>query len=714
MRPGIGIVLFGCLPWLAGLAPAQDKTPLADAQGNPLPTGAVARLGAAGTHYNGQAVALAVSPDGKIAALFTDQRAGLYLWDVDTSKLLRQVEGAGSVRTCAFAPDGKWLAAGTQEEDGGRLFLWDVAKGKLLRTLSGHDGPVLAVAWTGDGKQVVSVGADAVVRWWSAATGMPLRTWESYAGDRRPGKLGRAAAPRFASAVLSGGGRVLVAQVSQDVVLPSQDAEGHPRRSQEEIRGRTDRWLVAWALPQGKELWQRGVLTGPQVLAVSADNRVLAHCGTALAVISQPGVPLPVGGAPVLRHVLTAAEVDLLSPMPTHDVRALVLTAKGNRVAAVTEDGIFVWPVGAGRSQPAVVNLAARSGADAVAVFLPDGKRLLAAAAGRFRVLDAKTLRGEAPFPGHADAIDYLRFSDDGRKLLSGSHTVVRAPELILTWDTTTWKPAARSELLNVLAKYDAHEVSLEQNVLIGPLRPGPGKPAWPVQRVGGAKPAFLVEAAPVNPDDQLLSFSPDGKLLLLSRTDVPDPHGAVYDVGAGRQLGKVLMRDRSGDGWTASPDRKRIAWECKDGTVRVADIATGAEVARFGKPGVDPGVGRTVLVFSPDGQLLAAWDRVADMLRIWQVATGMELFTVPAREAAAGAGVPSVAFAPDGRLLAVGGRDGGGAQLWDVKAGKLRGRVQGHSRPVTAVAFSPDGRWLASGSADATILVWDVVKIAN
>jgi WD40 repeat protein len=69
----------------------------------------------------------------------------------------------------AFSPDGRWLATGTGtfQRSGkkskwtpGTVKIWDVGTGKEVRTLEGHPGPVGIVAFSGDGRRLVSAGMD--------------------------------------------------------------------------------------------------------------------------------------------------------------------------------------------------------------------------------------------------------------------------------------------------------------------------------------------------------------------------------------------------------------------------------------------------------------------------------------------------------------------------------------------------------------------------
>ena len=74
-----------------------------------------------------------------------------------------------SVHSLTFRPDGRALVTGYSK--GARL--WDMTDGRLLAELP-HQGLCEAVAFTLDGRTVMTGGQDRVVRFWDGATGRPL------------------------------------------------------------------------------------------------------------------------------------------------------------------------------------------------------------------------------------------------------------------------------------------------------------------------------------------------------------------------------------------------------------------------------------------------------------------------------------------------------------------------------------------------------------
>jgi serine/threonine protein kinase len=105
----------------------------------------------------------AIAPDGRRALLARKEQLFAEI-DIDTGKETgRWKEAVGLVQCMVFSPDSRFVLTGGQD---GTVRLWDVATGKQLYRLSSHRLPVRAVAFSPDGRRALSGSEDQTVRLW--------------------------------------------------------------------------------------------------------------------------------------------------------------------------------------------------------------------------------------------------------------------------------------------------------------------------------------------------------------------------------------------------------------------------------------------------------------------------------------------------------------------------------------------------------------------
>jgi WD40 repeat protein len=110
----------------------------------------------------------AASPGGDARATIDDRRILLERAGGSTSELSGHERVVTSV---AFSPDGRRLVSASRDRD---AILWDVASGKALRVLRGHFGPVSDARFSPDGRWIVTAGPRSVGLW-KASTGELVR-----------------------------------------------------------------------------------------------------------------------------------------------------------------------------------------------------------------------------------------------------------------------------------------------------------------------------------------------------------------------------------------------------------------------------------------------------------------------------------------------------------------------------------------------------------
>ena len=233
------------------------------------------------------------------------------------------------------------------------------------------------------------------------------------------------------------------------------------------------------------------------------------------------------------------------------------------------------------------------------------------------------------------------------------------------------------------------------------------------------------------------IAFSRDGRLLALAGPDAEEQRGLfepkagsirLHDVACGAEMRRIAIEGFGVASVAFAPDGKTLAAGVGDRTIRLYDLATGQErLPRLGREGAlpprkegeilrknyDKACAAAALAFSPDGSLLASgvegigwFNRMSDVPPI----TLWDVAT--AREVRKFAGHPigtiSLAFTPDGKTLVSSGYEPT-ARIWDVATGNEVDRRAGHSSNIVGLAISPaDGTVFTFSLADGPILHWN------
>ncbi len=337
--------------------------------------------------------------------------------------------------------------------------------------------------------------------------------------------------------------------------------------------------------------------------------------------------------------------------------------------------------------------------------FSHDGKTLASASLNdkTIKLWHVSTGRELRALTGHSEGVNTVAFSPDDRILASGSHD-----KTIKFWEVATGRELralsaqpfrvtsiAFSPDGKILAGGGYNNQSQDQHNMIK---------LW---EVATGRELRTLAAHPLQCNT--VAFSPDGKILA-SGSD--DRMIKLWDIATGRELRTLRGHSDKVTSVAFSPDGKVLASgsgnfvDSRDNTVRFWDVATGRELRTLAEHS-----GMVVSVaFSPDGKTLASADNSDEKVKLREVATGKELPSLMEHSSdGTSSSITSIAFSPDGRILA-GGSPEKKIILWDVTTGRERHILKGHVSSVDSIAFSPDGKILASKS-DFGIKFWSASK---
>jgi WD40 repeat protein len=187
------------------------------------------------------------------------------------------------------------------------------------------------------------------------------------------------------------------------------------------------------------------------------------------------------------------------------------------------------------------------------------------------------------------------------------------------------------------------------------------------------------------------------------------DWHGEAWLCPARASLtgpGGPLLRSLAGHtsfipALACSHNSRRVVSGAADGTVRVWDLDSGAElhILRGHRSGV------WSVAITPDDRSAVSGSNDATV-RVWDIVNGTERRALSGHQGT----VWSVAVIPGGQPRAASASADGTIRVWDLATCTEQFTLRGHEAAVHRVVPSADGRMIASKSADGTLRIWDLM----
>jgi RNA polymerase sigma factor (sigma-70 family) len=632
-----------------------------DRHGDPLPPGAIARLGTVRFRHGDWVRSIGFTPDGQ-RVVSHGWGDGIRVWDAATGREVASLPMSGVapaasalvksgealivsepdygtsntfVRVLTFpglkltreftvtvhihciSPDGKLVAGYGQNNGKGYIAeIWEVATGKRLHSWVTGQHEICCKTFTPDGKYFVT-GGDKCVRFWDVKTAKLARDIADL-----PGLV-----QHFA--ISPDGAKVATLGMTRKKTGPL-TATLFP-----------DNFIRLWDVPSGKltQTVKMDAGTHPTGEPIGFGKMAFAPDGRSL---------VSVGGDYMLRFwdVATGKEQRRV-PLVRAGVGELVFSPDV-KTLAVCSRSVRLIDVATGKDKLDLAGVATVNTADVS----PDGRAVVTLGDGTVALWDAASGRERGRISPGKKGISAVRLLDDGRSLVG-----VGEDNQLRVWDAKTL-----TETLRI------------------PVKVGPAY--WPLFDLSPDRKSAVVQVE-------------KGKTL------------ALLDLTTGQERGRIVEAEEDVVGAAFTPDGRSLVYWGADHFAHVWDLKAGKKTLRFEfhKPSdKHPRRGWPYAArLSPDGRLIAYGAFHDKCLALHEVATGKVVRVIDNLPL----GAETLAFTSDGRTLAWGSYRS--IHITELASGQERHRLDGHRGRVYSLKFAADGSTLVSSSQDGTGLVWDV-----
>ncbi|MBN1804316.1 MAG: protein kinase [Sedimentisphaerales bacterium] len=365
-------------------------------------------------------------PDGK-RIISSGRDNVIKVWDTGTGKELLSIpeahNGLGFIYSVAFSPDNRYICSGGWDQT---IKMWDAATGENVLNFRGHDGWILSIEFSLDGRQIVSSGGgDGTIKVWDVTENHEITKLSGHHSS-------------ISSIAFSQDGERLVSGSQNGMVKlwnMMTCSEFMTLRSRQE---ENSIYSVAFS-PDGRYVAAGGVAQTFQIWDTNSGAETIGFHGHEDAVetvaFSPDGKYIASGGKDKTVRVWEVDTGKELTALKGHEsgVICVAFSPDGKFIASGSSDpNIRIWEWQTGREH--LILRGHSHGIILSVAFSPDGKRIVSACQNDYTVKEWDAITGaELTTLKHADVVISASFSPDGKRIVSGCRD-----NTARVWDSTT------------------------------------------------------------------------------------------------------------------------------------------------------------------------------------------------------------------------------------------------------------------------------------
>ncbi|GAB4524173.1 MAG: hypothetical protein OHK0046_38730 [Anaerolineae bacterium] len=577
---------------------------------------------------------VAFTPDA--TKLITALGSTIVIWDVESGEMLHRIySGDCCTRTLAVSPDGTTFAASSS----GVVVTWDVISGDSRGVWAGHLQSISIITYSPDGRVLASGSYDGKIIIRDAVTGNRIHQIDN--GERQITAL---------------------SYTSDGTILAAGDRAGN---------------IVLWNADTGDKLtsYELTQYNTPSVKSIdflSLNQRILATYENATIALWDRETELP------------AFTLD-------DQYQAVRVAPDAETFVALTILGTFA--VHDSATGEITATHSAHFGYAPQAAFGPDNQSFVfTGSEGTIAIWDILANAQLNDIRTEGTYVLDLCYTSDARHVAAS----IRWNQLLF-WHLETDQPIdaltihdREDNIYNIACAPNSQTVaSAEGNtIMIWDLQTGNLIKTLGTPIVDGPVLGTILD----------LIYTPSGDMIVAA---LRDGRTIVWDVESG-ELRYTLTGHSEIDGLAIdiAPNGQTLASVGWAGTVILWDVVSGIELVAFEIPYlVEVGDSEIDIVFAPDGRTVAT----NRYLQLWDAQTGDLLTSFDDQQG----NQTLVIFAPNGRVVASVSERANTIMIWETATGNLLRELTGHTDSIRSLSYSLDGSYLLSASADGTVRLW-------